>query len=109
MLQECIKDLIEDLQNIEDYYHKAKEGVQFDFYAMIQPFTKKVDQHIDSLSTFQKEIIALPLMNPMKLHLLIAHIKELSVECFYEKTSKKLFLDKFKAVQHDLKYLERSF
>ncbi|RXK19254.1 DUF1798 family protein [Macrococcus sp. DPC7161] len=109
MLQECIKDLIEDLQKINDSFIKAKEGNQFDFYLIINPFTKKVDQHIESLLIFQKEIIALPLMNPMKLHLLIAHLKELSVECFYEKTSKKLFLDKFKAVQHDLKYLERSF
>lgn len=109
MLQECIKDLIEDLKFIDDNFQKAKDGNQFEFYSIIQPFTKRVDQHIESLSKFQNEVIALPLMNPLKWSLLIAHLKELSVECFFEKTSKKIFLDKFKAVQHDLKYIERSF
>lgn len=41
-------------------------------------------------------------MNKEKLEILVKHIKELSVECHYNKTSKKLFNEKLKSVNYDL-------
>ena len=39
-------------------------------------------------------------MNKEKLEILVKHIKELSVECHYNKTSKKLFNEKLKSALH---------
>ena len=41
-------------------------------------------------------------MNKPKLDLLIKNIEELSVECHFKRTSRKLFTEKIKAVQYDL-------
>ncbi|MCU7556734.1 YppE family protein [Macrococcus capreoli] len=107
MLQKCIITLIQDLNAIEIYYTQAKNGRNFNFVIDVQPFTEKIDRHIEDLQQFHPAIIQLPLMNEQKLSLLILHLRELSVDCFFEKTSKKLFIDKFKAVNHDLNYILR--
>ncbi|GGB05776.1 hypothetical protein GCM10007190_12260 [Macrococcus hajekii] len=102
-----IESLIDDIKKIEAYYDAARTGREFNFVLDIQPFTEQVDAHLSELMTHKTEILKLPLMNELKMKLFILHIRELSVECFFEKTSKKVFIDKLKAVQHDLHYLER--
>ncbi|TDM13241.1 DUF1798 family protein [Macrococcus lamae] len=107
MLHECIQFLIEDLSAIDNNFDAAKNGREFNFVIDIQPFTEQVDGHLNDFLLYKDEIIAMRLMNPIKLDLMVTHLKELSVACFFEKTSKKVFIDQFKAVQHDLHYIER--
>lgn len=107
MLHECIINLNKELKMMEQFFEEAKKGKEFNFVIDIQPFTEKVDRHINDLVTYQEQIVSFPLMNEKKLKLMIIHLRELSVECFFDKTSKKVFIDKYKAVQHDLHYLER--
>lgn len=105
MLHKCIISLIEDLKTIETYFNRAKLGESFNFVLHVQPFTEQVDGHMSAMEHYKDEIIALPLMNEKKYLLMIQHLRELSVDCFFEKTSKKLFLDRYKAVNHDLQYI----
>lgn len=107
MLQNCIQSLILDINEISNYYERSKKGETFNFVLHVQPFTERVDSHLNEFTRFEEKILSLPLMNEKKLSLLILYIKELSVECFFEKTSKKIFLDKYKAVNHDLHYINR--
>ncbi|MCE4957044.1 DUF1798 family protein [Macrococcoides caseolyticum] len=107
MLHNCIKSLITELQLIENYFERSKKGEYFNFVLDVQPFTERVDNNLMGLEQFTSEILSLPLMNEKKLLLLKQHLRELSVDCFFEKTSKKLFIDKYKAVQHDLTYIYR--
>lgn len=109
MLHRIVVKLLNDLNQMQQYYHKAKEGESFNFVMHVQPFTEKVDRDISDISKYNEQIIQLKLMNEMKYKLMIQHLKELSVECFFSKTSKKVFIDKYKAVQHDLQYMEREF
>lgn len=106
-MQDYIKSLNEDLVKIETFFNAAKNGKEYNFVLDIQPFTERVDRHLAQLDDIKEAILKLPLMNELKLQLLVLHLRELSVDCFFDKTSKKVFLDKFKAVQHDLHYLER--
>jgi len=106
-LQDYIKPLNEDLVKIETFFKAAKKGKKFNFVLDIQPFTEHVDFHLSQLDEIKAHILDLSLMNDLKYKLLVLYLRELSVECFFDKTSKKVFLDKFKAVQHDLHYLER--
>lgn len=107
MLHECIDFLIKDLEKINAYYQAAKDGREFNFVIDIQPFTENIDSHLYELITYRGKITQFKLMNDMKLDLLVQHMRELSVECFFEKTSRKVFFDKYKAVQHDLHYMAR--
>ncbi|ARQ06926.1 DUF1798 domain-containing protein [Macrococcoides canis] len=107
MLQQCIKSLMNDIIRIEQYFEASKEGQQFNFVMDIQPFTETVDQHLTVLENNRAQVIGLPLMNEKKYELMIAHIKDLSVSCFFSKTSKKVFIDQLKAVKHELHYLNR--
>ncbi|PTF16899.1 DUF1798 domain-containing protein, partial [Staphylococcus devriesei] len=52
--------------------------------------------------------INLPYMNNKKFDLLINSLKELSVDCHFQRTSKKLFTEKLKAVNYDLNYILQS-
>lgn len=108
MLQKCIISLIADMQSINDYFERSKKGELFNFVIDVQPFTERVDANLERLNAYTNEILSLPLMNEKKLSLMVQHIRELSVECFFEKTSKKLFIDKYKAVNHDLLYIDRT-
>ncbi|KAA1040211.1 DUF1798 family protein [Macrococcus equipercicus] len=107
MLHECIIFLIDDLTEIESTFEAAKKGREFNFVIDIQPFTERIDAHLTELMQYEETITALRLMNPLKLELLVSHIRELSVSCFFDRTSKKMFIDQFKAAQHDLHYIER--
>ncbi|UBH21338.1 YppE family protein [Macrococcus armenti] len=107
MLQQCIQSLIYDLEKIEKYFELAKAGHAFNFVMDVQPFTEKVDHHITLLNQYKDEITSLPLMNEKKYDLCIAHLRDISVSCFFSKTSKKVFIDQYKAVKHEVNYIKR--
>ena len=47
-------------------------------------------------------------MNQTKFDLLIENMKALSVECHFQRTSRKLFTEKLKATHYDLNYIKRN-
>ncbi|GGI39808.1 DUF1798 family protein [Mammaliicoccus stepanovicii] len=101
-----LQDLINKLSNMEQTFKFAKNDYEYDFYQDVVPFVEQVDQLLEHLLEQKHNILKLQYMNEQKFQLLIDNYKELSVECHYKRTSKKLFLEKFKAVQHDLNYIK---
>ncbi|MEJ7495978.1 DUF1798 family protein, partial [Staphylococcus pasteuri] len=61
-----------------------------------------IDSQLKQLKTYEQSLIDTTYMNKPKLDLLIKNIEELSVECHFKRTSRKLFTEKIKAVQYDL-------
>lgn len=98
-------NLINKLNDMQQIFKNAKDDHEYDFYNDVVPFVEVVDELLDKLSSQQQEILKLQYMNEQKFYLLIDNYKELSVECHYKRTSKKMFLEKHKAVQHDLNYI----
>ena len=61
---------------------------------------------LNEIKLHHEFIIEVPYMNSRKFELLIANIEQLSVECHFKRTSRKLFIEKLKSVQYDLqKYI----
>ncbi len=61
---------------------------------------------LNEIKLHREFIIEVPYMNSRKFELLIANIEQLSVECHFKRTSRKLFIEKLKSVQYDLaKYI----
>lgn len=105
-MPQFIQQLINDVQHMEEQYKSAKAGELFDFYEVVKPFTDKVDQHVAVLKSHEPDILVLPYMNKMKFNILVSNIEELSVECHFKRTSRKLFTEKLKAVHYDLSYIQ---
>lgn len=109
-MDELIQQLIDELNIMYQRYHEAKTTqVDYDFYHVVQPYSKRIDRELNELKTKKQHIVQLPYMNPMKFDLLISHIEELSIECHFQRTSRKLFMEKFKSVQYDLNYILNHF
>lgn len=101
-----INQLLNINQQIQHRFTLAKSGQNFDFYEDIKPFVHQVDQIITSLKQNQSKITKLPYYNEYKLQQLIKLLEEVSVECHYSSTSRKLFLEKMKVIHHDLTYIK---
>ncbi|MTV22574.1 DUF1798 family protein [Staphylococcus delphini] len=106
-MQIVIQQLIHDLATISQRYETARSGKQYDFYKEAQPFVQQVDAHLQSLHHYQDTISKQKYFNARKLQRMSSLMAELAVACHQSTTSKKLFLDQFKAVQHDLNYLSQ--
>ncbi|MCJ1656356.1 DUF1798 family protein [Staphylococcus sp. NRL 16/872] len=105
-MEKVVKDLLIELQYIEKHYNEAKTtGEDFNFYQTVKPYVQHIDDILNKLNQYQDNILLLPYMNEKKLKLLFNNIKELSVDCHFHRTSRKLFIEKFKAVNYDLNYL----
>ncbi|WP_345773039.1 DUF1798 family protein [Mammaliicoccus sp. P-M59] len=100
-----IQELLNKLNNMLDIFQHAKDDHEYDFYKDVVSFVEQVDVLLDKLAVHQDAVLKLQYMNEQKFQLLISNYKELSVECHYKRTSKKLFFEKHKAVQHDLNYI----
>lgn len=108
-MYELINEMLLELSTIERRYNEVKITNQdFDFYETVYPYTQHIDKKIQYLTEFKQEIINLPYMNNKKFDLLINSLKELSVDCHFQRTSKKLFTEKLKAVNYDLNYILQS-
>lgn len=106
-----INELLKELQYMASCFNKVKlTKLDNQFHRDVMPYVNKVDGLIEEMSHYKIQLIQFPYMNNKKLDILIKNIKELSVECHYSKTSKKLFNEKLKSVNYDLtnllKYIE---
>lgn len=98
-----INELLKELQYMASSYNEIKlTQSEKQFHRDVVPYVKKIDGLTEELSHYDDELIQFPYMNKEKLEMLVKHIKELSVECHYNKTSKKLFNEKLKSVNYDL-------
>ncbi|MCE4949554.1 DUF1798 domain-containing protein [Staphylococcus hominis] len=98
-----INELLKELQYMASSYNEIKlTQSEKQFHRDVVPYVKKIDGLTEELSHYDNELIQFPYMNKEKLEMLVKHIKELSVECHYNKTSKKLFNEKLKSVNYDL-------
>ncbi|PNZ70223.1 DUF1798 family protein [Staphylococcus croceilyticus] len=105
-MERVVKALLKELQYIETHYNEVKTtGEDFDFYQKVVPYTQYIDDTLNELIQYKNDIIQLPYMNERKFNLLVNNIKELSVDCHFHRTSRKLFTEKLKAVNYDLNYL----
>nr|WP_263313273.1 YppE family protein [Mammaliicoccus sp. Marseille-Q6498] len=102
-----LQELIDKLTEMQQIFKNAKDDHEYDFYKDVVPFVEEVDHLLEAFTVHQASILKLQYMNQQKYELLIDNYKELSVECHYKRTSKKIFLEKHKAVQHDLNYILR--
>ena len=101
-----INDLLNELETIEERFNNVKVSQNdYDFYNVVYPYTQKIDAKLESIIKLKSQIIQLSYMNANKFDLLIKSYKELSVDCHFHRTSKKLFTEKVKAVNYDLKYI----
>ncbi|MBI5972498.1 DUF1798 family protein [Staphylococcus caledonicus] len=108
-MYELINEMLLELYTIERRYNEVKVTNQdFDFYETVYPYAQRIDKKLQDLTKYKDEIINLPYMNSKKFDLLINTIKELSVDCHFQRTSRKLFTEKLKAVNYDLNYILQS-
>ncbi|CXY14037.1 Bacterial domain of uncharacterised function (DUF1798) [Staphylococcus aureus] len=93
-----MNDVVESL-----IYENVKSQQQdHDFYQTVKPYTEHIDSMLNEIKLHREFIIEVPYMNSRKFELLIANIEQLSVECHFKRTSRKLFIEKLKSVQYDL-------
>lgn len=103
-MQDLIEQLISDITKMTHHFEKVKSsGIDDDFYKVVKPYTRSIDRKLDELNIYYNQIIKTPYMTPSKYDLLISNIQSLSVECHFNRTSRKLFTEKVKSVQYDLK------
>ncbi|MBF7017103.1 DUF1798 family protein [Staphylococcus durrellii] len=107
-MSQFIDDLIDDVQLMQTRYEIAKEQGDYNFYEVVKPFTTHIDNLITQIKLHEADILSLTYMNKQKFEILISNIETLSVECHFKRTSRKLFMEKLKAVQYDLGYIHRS-
>lgn len=108
-MQQLITQLLDDVQLMQDKYESVKaSGEDYDFYSVVVPFTNNIDELLTSFIQYETQILRLQYMNKQKFDLLVSNIEELSVECHFNRSSRKLFTEKIKAVQYDLSYIQRS-
>ena len=94
---DTIRQLIEEVNYMNDTYEQVrKHDEDKDFHKVVEPYVRHID------SQLKQSLIDTTYMNKPKLDLLIKNIEELSVECHFKRTSRKLFTEKIKAVQYDL-------
>lgn len=103
-MQKLLEQLIIDITEMNHRFEKVKSSeVDYDFYKVVQPYAQSIDAKLDELNHYYQQIINTPYMTPSKFDLLISNIQSLSVECHFKRTSRKLFTEKIKSVQYDLK------
>ena len=107
-MPQFIDDLINDVQLMQTRYEIAKEEGDYDFYEVVKPFTTHIDNLISQIKAHETDILNLSYMNKQKFDILISNLETLSVECHFKRTSRKLFMEKLKAVQYDLGYIQRN-
>lgn len=100
---DTIRQLIEEVNYMNDTYEQVrKHDENKDFHKVVEPYVRHIDSQLKQLKTYEQSLIDTTYMNKPKLDLLIKNIEELSVECHFKRTSRKLFTEKIKAVQYDL-------
>ncbi|CDR63557.1 TPA: DUF1798 family protein [Staphylococcus argenteus] len=102
-MNDIVKALIYEVNNMQQYFEHVKSQQQdHDFYQIVKPYTVQIDGLLNKLKLHRELIIQVHYMNQRKFELLISNIEQLSVECHFKRTSRKLFIEKLKSVQYDL-------
>ncbi|SNV71801.1 Bacterial domain of uncharacterised function (DUF1798) [Staphylococcus simiae] len=107
MMKSIVEQLILEINDMQQTYEHVKTNqCDHDFYQIVQPYASKIDRLLNQFQTYKLQIIRMPYMNDKKFDLLMKHIEELSVECHFQRTSRKLFMEKIKSVHYDLQTIE---
>jgi hypothetical protein len=102
-----LKDITKELLHLLEYtkvkYETVREnGEEGDFFLEVKPFAERVKQLLDQWHSLAINYIQLeqPLyLNENQLITTYDHIEKLSIQCFYPKTSRKLFLNSHRSAQ----------
>lgn len=95
-MNDVVESLIYEVNNMQQNFENVKSQQQdHDFYQTVKPYTEHIDSILNEIKLHRD-------MNSRKFELLIANIEQLSVECHFKRTSRKLFIEKLKSVQYDL-------
>jgi hypothetical protein len=102
-LKSITTELLQLLEYIKVKYETVKEnGKEGDFFLEVRPFAERVKQLLDQWHSLAIHYIQLeqPLyLNESQLITTYDHIEKLSIQCFYPKTSRKLFLNSTRSAQ----------
>ncbi len=86
-----------------------REQEEDSFYSVVLPYAERIDACIADFKKYQDEITQnVNYFNDYKFSLLISNLQDLSVECHFARTSRKLFNEKLKAVRYDLNQIKRN-
>ncbi len=103
LMNDVVESLIYEVNNMQQNFENVKSQQQdHDFYQTVKPYTEHIDSLLNEIKLHREFIIEVPYMNSRKFELLIANIEQLSVECHFKRTSRKLFIEKLKSFQYDL-------
>ncbi|MEQ6086936.1 DUF1798 family protein [Staphylococcus saccharolyticus] len=103
-MQYIIEQLVTDINEMNCRYYLVKStSTDYNFYKEVMPYVEDIDNKLEAFINNYKQINAIPYMTKEKINLLTSNIHSLSVECHFQRTSKKLFTEKLKSVQYDLK------
>lgn len=104
LMNDIIESLIYEVNNMQQNFENVKSQQQdHDFHQTVKPYTVHIDNLLNEMKLQREIIIDIPYMNARKFELLIANVEQLSVECHFKRTSRKLFIEKLKSVHYDLK------
>ncbi|MBO0928985.1 DUF1798 family protein [Staphylococcus sp. 30400_3112M30941] len=102
-MNDIVEALIYEVNNMQRNFESVKsQQLDDDFYKIVKPYTVHIDNLLNEMKLQRESIIHIPYMNQRKFELLISNIEQLSVECHFKRTSRKLFIEKLKSVQYDL-------
>ncbi|UXR66383.1 YppE family protein [Staphylococcus pasteuri] len=100
---DIIKNLILEVNHMGQKYERVREKEEDEyFHKVIEPYVRNIDTQLNQLRNYEQSLVNTTYMNKKKVDLLFKNIEELSVECHFKRTSRKLFTEKIKAVQYDL-------
>ncbi|MCY1596881.1 DUF1798 family protein [Staphylococcus pettenkoferi] len=105
-----INQFLDELQYMEQRFDTVKHKQEEDsFYSIVLPYAERIDALIADLKKYQNVITQkVNYFNESKFSLLISNLQDLSVECHFARTSRKLFNEKLKAVRYDLNQIKRN-
>ncbi|MHC0035763.1 YppE family protein [Pseudoneobacillus sp. C159] len=102
-LKETTMELIRILEFVREQFETVKtSGKEGDFYSEVKPFAERVKLLLDQWSSLAVNYIQLEkptYLNENQLHTTYDHIEKISIQCFYPKTSRKIFLNSLRSAQ----------
>lgn len=109
-MYELLDKFLEELDYMEQRFDFVKREEEEDsFYSIVLPYAERIDTLIADLKKYQTVITQkVNYFNESKFSLLISNLQDLSVECHFARTSRKLFNEKLKAVRYDLNQIKRN-
>jgi hypothetical protein len=100
------KRLIDFLERGKDQFEQSKSsGHEGDFFLEVKPFADMVKETLDVWVIIAKKWIQSerpPFINETQLDTTYDHIEKISIQSFYPKTSRKIFISSFQSSQYVL-------